>query len=533
MAAEPARKQVAIVLLVVYAIFWLQFRVVRPTNFGGIDEWTILSLVLRGAVDIPYAHRPLGLLFNLPVALFPSHLLEASLLLHAHYLIGAGWLTSLCLLHCVPQRPVLALLAGVFAASWAPSDPMRLDSIYSAAYSGTTAATGLVFLLLARSGPRPVVSVTLAAGLAFVTTRVHEGPLPLLLLAPLLLRGLGAKLSWRAICAYSATTALAALVAGLPLVLGRASSWYQREILGVYLEPVGLLERLLLQFRLHLAPMLAEPAALLQPGALAAAALLVLALLSLGPARGASPRLERRRMLGLVATGLLGAAAAYSSFVLAVRLPGALRTEFLAAPWIGLCLAATFVLLADLAPLRAQALVLAGLGALVVAQGSARTKALQAYWDEGGSYPRQAGALAQVVRIAPSLRPGTLVLFIEGVPTWIGGFAFHHGLDIVYGRHVSGWVPNAREQLYYNCRMATDGFHFEPWSVLKEAWREPSRLYRFEELVVFRSDPTGRVTLVEQWPPDLPALPEGVRYDPARRIAPTTPAPIRSGLPGF
>ncbi len=528
-----SRRTVGIVLLGVYASFWLQFRIVRPTNFGGIDEWTILSLVLRGVVDVPYANRPLGLLFNLPVALFPAHLLDASLLLHAHYLVAAGCLTSLCLLRVAPHRPVLALLAGVFAATWAPSDSMRLDSIYSSAYSGTTAATALVFLLLATTGSRPVVRVALAAGLAFVTTRVHEGALQLLLIPPWLLRGLGVRLAWRPWCGYSAATALAALVAGLPLVLSRAPSWYQREVLGVYLEPAGLLERLALQFRLHLEPLLAEPAALLQPGPAASAVVLVLGVSLLGSGHAPADARERRRLLAFAVIGLLGAAAAYSSFILAARLPGALRTEFLAAPWIGLALAAVMGLFADLAPRQARLPVLAALGAFVAAQGTMGTRASQAKWDAIGSYARQAGALAQVVRLAPGFRPGTLVLFVEGAPTWVGSFAFHHGLDVVYGRHVTGWVPNGREQIHYECRRATDGFHFEPWKILRVAWDEPVRPYRFDEVVVFRSDASRRVTLSEQWPAEFAPLPPGSRYHPAARIVGAAPPLSRGGLPGL
>jgi hypothetical protein len=166
MPAPPrsSAARVGVVLLAVYAVFWIQFRIVRPENFGGIDEWMILSLVSRGALDIPYANRPLGLLFNLPAALFPAHLLGASFLLHAHYLVLGGLLTSLLLLRLAPDRPDWPLLAGVFAATWAPSDLLRLNSIYSSAYSGVTAATVLAFLLLASAGRRPVVMVVAQRG---------------------------------------------------------------------------------------------------------------------------------------------------------------------------------------------------------------------------------------------------------------------------------------------------------------------------------------------------------------------------------
>lgn len=522
--------RLAIVMLGVYAVFWIQFWIVRPTNFGGIDEWMILSLVSRGAFEIPYANRPLGLLFNLPVALFPEHLLGASWWLYGHYLVAAGLFTSLLLLRLRPERPELALLAGVFAATWAPSDLLRLNSIYSAAYAGVSAATALVFLLLAR-GSLPGVS--LAAGLAFVVTRVHEAPLPVLLLAPLLLRGLGVALTRTAVAGFTAVMGLAALVAGLPLLLGRAPAWYQNEVLGVYLDAAGLLVRLAVQFRLHLEPIATmAPAALWRPAPLAAAAVLVIAL---GLLRGApAPAPIHRRLAFFVAVGVTGAAAAYSSFILASRLQGAFRTEFLAAPWIGLALAAMIVLLADAAPGRARLAVLAGLGALIAAGGSARTRELQATWDGIGSYARQAGTLAQIVRVAPGLEPGTLVLLLDGAQAWVGSFPFHHGLDVVYGRHVAGCVPGGREQLFYECRATRDGYALVPWRVLESAWGEPPRRFRFDEVIVFRLAPDRRVEVVEEWPPDLPALPPGARYAPRERITRADAAPpVQRGLPGF
>lgn len=516
----------AIVLLGVYAAFWIQFWVVRPTNFGGIDEWMILSLVSRGALDIPYANRPLGLLFNLPAALFQEHLLGASLWLHGHYLVAAGLCTSLLVLRLVPERPRLAFLAGVFAAGWAPSDLLRLNSIYSAAYAGVTAATAVVFLLLARPS---LARVSLAAGLAFVITRIHEGPLPVLLLAPLLLRGLGVTLTRGATLGYSAATGLAALVAGLPLLLGRAPAWYQGELLGVYLEPAGLVGRMAGQFRLHLEPLATTAAvALLQPAPLLTAAVVVLAVWLLHGEVAPMPA----RLAVFAGVGAVGAAAAYSSFILARRLEGAFRTEFLAAPWIALAIAALIALVADAAPRRARLALLAGLGALVAAAGTARTRGLQATWDGVGSYTRQAGALTQIAAIAPGLERGTLVLFLDDARTWVGNFPFHHGLDVVYGRHVAGCVPAGREQLFYACRATPQGYEFIPWRVLEGAWGERPVRFGYDALVVFRSS-SGRVELVEEWPADLPPLPPGARYAPRERLAAPAPPASRLGLPGF
>jgi len=521
-----------VVLLAVYAIFWIQFGAVRPENFGGIDEWMILSLVSRGALDIPYANRPLGLLFNLPAALFPGHLLGASFLLHAHYLVLGGLLTSLLLLRLAPERPDWALLAGAFAATWAPSDLLRLNSIYSSAYSGVTAATALALVLLAAAGRRPLVMAVAAAGLAFVTTRVHEGPLPVLILAPFLLYALGLRLSRGSLAVYCGVLGLAALVAGLPLVRGRPETWYQGGLLGVYLDPRGLLWRLGEQFRLHLAPLVpAAPSVLLKPRALASAGVLALALACVWPNVGSA---ARRRLLAVaLPVGLVGAAAAYASFILAERLVGANRTEFLAAPWIGMALAAAIALAASAVPSRAQLACTAALGAFVVAGAAARTQQLQDVWNQVGAYGRQSGAVAQMVAIAPDLRPGTLVILVDGAHAWLGTFMFHHALDLVYGGHAAGCVPNGPEQLFYACIQGPEGVRHEPWAVLKAAWGARPRTYGFDEIVVFRADASGRVILQDGWPSELPPLPPGAAYAPRSRLAPSSrPPAARALLPG-
>ncbi len=521
------------VLFGVYAVFWAQFWPVRSINFGGIDEWMILSLATRGVVDIPYANRPLGLLFSLPVALFPAQLLNASLLLHAHYLVAAGLLTSLLVLHLLPGRPELAFLAGVFAACWAPSDLMRLDPVYSAAYSGATAGVALVILLLARAG-HSIGGVAIAAGLAFVITRVHEAPLPVLLLAPLLLWGLGRRLPRGSVVAYSCATGLAALVAALPLLQGRAPAWYQSQVLGLYLDPVGLAGRLALQFRLHLEPLVTLHLGVPQPTTILAMGLLVAGLVVLRSDAdpSASPP-DRRRLAAFVAAGLLGTAAAYSSFILAAKLPGSLRTEFIAAPWLGLALAAAIVLLAELAPRAGRLAVLAGLGALVAGVGASRTAALQATWDAIGRYPRQAAALSQITARAPGLAPGTLVVVVGADDIWIGSYALHHGLQLVYGRHVAGCMLNPREPLFYECQLGPDGLRLVPWRVLQQAWHEPARLYRFQDIVVLRVASAHRIMLLDSWPGELGAIPPGARYEPAARLVAASPPPTRRGFPGF
>jgi hypothetical protein len=206
------------------------------------------------------------------------------------------------------------------------------------------------------------------------------------------------------------------------------------------------------------------------------------------------------------------------------------RTEMLAAPFIGLALAAAVVLLGDAVPEPVRRPLVAALGVLVVAGSAARTGQLQGTWNRTSAFVRQAGTLEQLVRIAPAFAPDTLVVLFDGGRAWVGTFAFHHALDLAYGPRVAGCVGNGREEVFYVCRMDGEGIHHDPWPALTSAWRASPRTYRFDEIVIFRSDPSGRVTLLEEWPSDLPPLPPGATYRPHARIAPPGSPPAARAI---
>ncbi len=55
------RLRLCVALAALLLVFGSGFSVVRSTNFGGLDEWLIVSLTSQGIVDVPYANRPLEL----------------------------------------------------------------------------------------------------------------------------------------------------------------------------------------------------------------------------------------------------------------------------------------------------------------------------------------------------------------------------------------------------------------------------------------------------------------------------------------
>jgi hypothetical protein len=109
-------------------------------------------------------------------------------------------------------------------------------------------------------------------------------------------------------------------------------------------------------------------------------------------------------------------------------------------------------------------------------------------------------------------------VLVDRTRSWVGSFAFHHALDLAYGRHVAGCVVDAPEEIFYTCSPGPEGVRHQPWPILARAWQARPRTYGYHELIVFRSEAPGRATLLEEWPAGLPALPAGARYAPRSRV---------------
>ena len=138
----------------IVVVFASQFAWVRPTNFGGMDEWLYVSLASRGVLDIPYANRPFVLVWTRPAALLWPHSLWSFYLVHATYLSLSAGLLFLLVRRLSPPRALLGFLAAVFCATWAPLDHLRLDTVLVTGYSGFTFATLLALVLFTESWAR-------------------------------------------------------------------------------------------------------------------------------------------------------------------------------------------------------------------------------------------------------------------------------------------------------------------------------------------------------------------------------------------
>ncbi len=513
------------------AVALSQLATMRWTNFGGVDEWLFLSLASRGILDFPHSNRPLNLLWSAPAVLLTPDRFEGFLYVHLAYLVLSGCITWALARRLEPSSRMVPWLAGVFAATWAPLDMARLAPVYSM-QSGATFATLLAIFLFVDSwrSARPDL---LAAGLAmaFLAARTYEAGLLLLAGAPVLLTmlprrepgAMGRRRGILWIASWEAGIAVLAALASRPLLEGQPTALYQSGVLGLDPNPIRYLGRIARLYALHLGPLVpADRSELAQSGVAVATIVFLLAALING-ARRDGRAFSRRRLAGLAALGLAMAGMGYAVLALSPELVGATRTQFLSAPGIGLFLAAAIGLAASLLPPRVAGCAAVALAALVAAIGAGHTLAMQREWDRITFYARQRSCLAALVRQAPALRPGTLLLLVDEDGTWPYALTFRHAARLVYGDAITAHALGS-QQLLYRITADAAGLAVSPWPVIQGPWRERPSFHRYEEAIVFRLA-GGRLSRLDEWrDPRLPPLPPGRRYAPRETIA-FTPAP--------
>jgi len=511
--------------LAILGLVLSQFAWVRPTNFGGYDEWLIFWLSSKGLVSQPHANRPLNLIWTVPGWwLSPDRILGYHVL-HVLYLALSGLAVCWLVRRLLPGDPLLAHLAGVFAACWAPSDMGRLSSVQMSMYSGSTFGSLAAVVLLVESWRRGSrVVLVLSVLLAWAAVRGYEATLPALVVAVLAIRpGHGGPMASRALWAAGWTGGL--LIADgaviVPLVAGSAEPTYQGEVWGGMDLHLGrILARLARQYSLHLTPALAPGRDEIRSAAAALSGAVFLLGFSLAPGlRSEGGDGRRSRLASIAAAGLAIAGLGYGTVVLSAAQVGATRMQFLSAPGIALFLAAVIRLLAGVAPARWRRGLTVLLATWVAAVAGGRTQAMQRAWDGISAYPSQRDTLEQLTTLAPDLEPGTLVILVDESRSWPTTFGFRHAVELLYGGRATGYVWGAWD-LLYPTEVRAEGVTTVPWPSLQRSWGERTSFHPHGSLVVVRLDRQRRLSLAEAWPPELPAPAGGASYAPARRILP-------------
>jgi hypothetical protein len=277
-----------------------------------------------------------------------------------------------------------------------------------------------------------------------------------------------------------------------------------------------MLQRLGLQFSHHLTPLVrVDVAELAAPAvALAAGFFALLWWRAMRSDGGAPPSTAPGPAATVV--GFCYAALAYAAFVPAAAFVNPVRTQILAAPGIAVALTGVAYLMARRLSPRAGMLLIGAFGAWVVAVGTGRTLALQRDWDRHGRFPAQRAVLSELVSLAPDVTPHTVFVLLDPSQAFPAVFPFRHAVEYMYARRASGlaWgVPD----LFYPYSFGAAGLRVEPAEALREPWQESPTTYRFDEIVVVSRERDG-LRLLDAWPPVLPALPAGARYEPRARI---------------
>jgi hypothetical protein len=507
-------------LAALFAVLGSQLAWVKPTNFYGFDEWTVLSLLSRGIVDIPYANRPLELIWGAPGAWLAPYSFQPWAVLYWIYAWLSGFLVYLVGRRIAPARPFLALLAGVFAIAWAPTDYARLSAVERLLYGGITLGMLLAIALYLESWlRRSVFLLALSLAACVVAGRSYEGTLPVLLLAPalLLFRREQAARPLRAwVLAWEATVALTLWLALWPALFPSDDPSYQAGF-ELDLSAWRVLRRIALQYWLHLGPLVTTPAHELLAGAIAIAIAVFLAAAFLWGRAAPADEPATTRLAPLMLLGFALAGAGYSALALTERGSHSWRMQFLSAPGAALLLAALVSKLSDVAgPRRARA-VAAVLSAWVIAVGTGRSVAMQRVLDAQSYYGPQTQLLRQLTAVAPDLEPHTLVVLLDQTGAWRADFGFRHAVELLYGSHASGYVWNVWEGMFPTA-FGAEAVLCEPWSSIRSAWGALPSRHRYDEIVVVRAGRADGVSVLEVWPSELPPLPPGARYEPRARI---------------
>jgi hypothetical protein len=523
-STTPTPRPAVPMVLGVIAVFWCGWAFVSPRNFGGYDEWLIVDLVSRGIVGVPYANRPLVLLWAVPPAWAMPHDLRSYHLFEGLYLCGAGLLSLALGLRLLPRWRFVAFLAAVFSVCWAPLDKGRLDPVLMTSYAGNTAATvGSVLLYVEAARRRRWPWLVAALALGLVAARAGEVTIPLLAAAPLLALALPSPQPRPFALLWIGMVAVAGTLAALPLLMPTPQATYQAGALGLDASPLRVLSRLALHVRFQFGPLLLPaPHELARPAVAVASG--VFALLGVWTLRETRPSFDPPRALyALMGWGLVLAVLAYGPYVVSGGAVTPSRTQVLSAPGIGLFLAAAITGIAAAVPRRLRAACLLALATGVVAVGTGRILAMQEEWNGQSLWPGQNDTLVQLTRLVPDVRPDTVLLLLDEGGSWPAIFTFRHAIRYLYRDRANGVVWRAHPFLYATTFEAR-GLRSQPWPVIREPWRVEARLYPYDAVVVVRRLAPGSMRIEERWPPELPPLPEGAVYDPRARVAAGVPA---------
>jgi hypothetical protein len=399
-------------------------------------------------------------------------------------------------------------------------------------------------LIRALKGEHPATVVgAVVAAMFFVRMSLwsYESPLFMILAFPLIVLLLRFGFSRR-------TTVIAGAFYIMPLVYiwdnyrrytSTGSSTYQESVLRNDLSPGPLLSDLwfnvasslkFASWGAHMPPVAApgERLALGVGGATFFAAGIAAIALSLMRRGEEDLRTNRRLLVMALGSGLALLVLSFPAYVILTSSRQLWRTQFLSGIGAGLTLAAAIALLASLFRRRnAQVAVVAALGGLIAYYGVAAAFTTASF--HYSAWQRHRTAMAEVLSIAPRLRPDTLVV-LTGVPKTADPFGDNMWFDVAL-RLAYPSEPVAGIYFYEDGKPAPHEnmvLRGMSWAFDNTGFATLLRRVPFKNTVIVRWSPSGRGKLVRTVPPFVvranPAA--SAAYEPALRIESGPPARV-------
>jgi hypothetical protein len=261
-------------------------------------------------------------------------------------------------------------------------------------------------------------------------------------------------------------------------------------------------------------------------GALFAAGIAVVGLLLIR--RGEEDLLPNRRWLGVIlGSGLALLVLSFPAYLILTSSRQLWRTQFLSGIGAGVALGAAIALVASLFRRRkAQVVVVAACGGLIAYYGVAASFTMASF--HYGIWQRHRTAMAEVLGVAPRLRPGTLVV-LTGVPKTADPFGDNMWFDVAL-RLAYPHVPVTGIYFYRDGTPAPHenmALHGTSWVLDNTGFPTLLRRVPFRNTVIVRFSPSGRGSLAHAVPDYVDWLePEAAtKYAPASRIVQGSPAP--------